>query len=55
VLSTAAAAMTGTPWSSAWVTMWKIGPECAAKQAKSVAAIAANRDVRGEMHVPSAS
>src|SRR5437870_4258064 len=26
-LSTVAAAIAGTPWSIAWVTMWKIGPE----------------------------
>ena len=45
-LSTVAAAMAGTPWSIAWVTMWKIGPECAAQHAKYVKAMAANCGVR---------
>src|SRR5437870_5497827 len=45
-LSTVAAAIAGTPWSIAWVTMWKIGPECAAQHAKYVNAIAANCGVR---------
>ena len=30
------------PWSVAWVTMWKIGPEWAAQQAKWVTAMAQN-------------
>ena len=33
-LSTVAAAIADTPWSIACVTMWKIGPECAAQHAK---------------------
>ena len=33
-LSTVAAAIADTPWSIAWVIMWKIGPEWAAQQAK---------------------
>src|SRR5436309_5546054 len=45
-LSTVAAAIAGTPWSIAWVTMWKIGPEWAAQHAKLVSAIAANCGVR---------
>ena len=45
-LSTVAAAIAGTPWSIAWVTMWKIGPECAAQHAKNVSAMAANCGVR---------
>ena len=45
-LSTVAAAIAGTPWSIAWVTMWKIGPECAAQHAKCVSAMAANCGVR---------
>src|SRR5437867_2713763 len=32
--STVAASIAATPWSIAWVTMWKIGPACAAQQAK---------------------
>ena len=38
--SAPAAASAGTPWSMACETMWKIGPECAAQQAKCVRAIA---------------
>jgi hypothetical protein len=45
-LSTVVAAITGTPWSIACVTMWKIGPECVAQHAKNVNAIAANCGVR---------
>ena len=45
-LSTVAAAITGTPWSMAYVTMWKIGPECAAQHAKYASAMAANCGVR---------
>ena len=45
-LNTVAAAMAGTPRSIAWVTMWKIGPECAAQHAKWVSAMAANCGVR---------
>ena len=40
--NTVAAAMTATPWSVACVTMWKIGPECAAQHAKWVSAMAQN-------------
>src|SRR5437773_2353027 len=39
---TVAATMGMTPWLIACVTMWKIGPECAAQQAKCVSAIAQN-------------
>ena len=46
VLSTVAAAIADTPWSIAWVTMWKTGPEWAAQQAKYVRAMAANCGVR---------
>ena len=35
-----AAAMLPTPWSVAWETRWKIGPECAAQHAKCVSAMA---------------
>ena len=45
-LSTVAAAIAGTPRSIACVTMWKIGPECAAQHAKCVSAMAANCGVR---------
>src|ERR1700681_824013 len=45
-LSTVVAAITVMPWSIAWVTMWKIGPECAAQHAKWVSAMAANCGVR---------
>ncbi len=45
-LSTVAAAIADTPWSIALVTMWKIGPECAAQHAKWVSAMAANCGVR---------
>ena len=41
-LSTVVAAIAETPWSIALVTMWKIGPECAAQHAKWVSAMAAN-------------
>ena len=41
-----AAAIADTPWSIAWVTMWKIGPEWAAQHAKYVSAMAANWGVR---------
>src|SRR2546427_344558 len=43
---TVAASIAGTPWSIAWVTMWKIGPACAAQQAKCVRAIAQNCGAR---------
>ena len=41
-----AAAIADTPWSIAWVIMWKIGPEWAAQHAKYVSAMAANWGVR---------
>ena len=37
------------PWSVACVTMWKIGPECAAQQAKCVSAIAQNCGVASDL------
>src|SRR6185436_5550017 len=37
-----AAAILATPWSMAWLTRWKRGPECAAQQQKCVSAIAQN-------------
>ena len=37
-LNTVAAAIAPTPWSMALATMWKMGPECAAQQAKKVSA-----------------
>jgi len=40
--STAAATIAVRPWSMAWVTMWKMGPEWAAQQAKCVSPIAQN-------------
>ena len=43
---TVAAIIGVTPWSIAWVTMWKIGPACAAQQAKWVSAIAQNCGAR---------
>src|SRR2546426_315269 len=43
---TVAASIAATPWSIAWVTMWKIGPACAAQQAKCVSAIAQNCGAR---------
>ena len=45
-LSTVTAAIADTPRSIAWVTMWKIGPECAAQHAKYVSAMTANCGVR---------
>jgi hypothetical protein len=44
--NTVAAAIADTPWSMALVTMWKIGPEWAAQQAKCVSEMAANCGVR---------
>src|SRR3989441_571107 len=40
--NTVAATIAATPWSIACVTMWKMGPECAAQQARCVSAIAQN-------------
>ena len=45
-LSTVVAAIADTPWSMTLVTMWKIGPECAAQHAKYVKEMAANWGVR---------
>src|SRR6266851_2950235 len=45
-LSTVTAAIAVIPRSIAWVTMWKIGPEWAAQQAKYASAMAANWGVR---------
>ena len=45
-LNTVVATSGATPQTSALLTMWKIGPECAAQQAKYVSATATNCGVR---------